>query len=395
MNIGVYLGSHLPHEGGGFVFEETLIYGLLNTKTKNRYIVLHTESSEFTSNDTILFVRLTKSNLYKIYKKIINLVNIIFLTRIPWIHLQTKSELNKAIKKNAIDIMWFPTPIYEDVDIPYIYTLWDLGHRLFPYFPEVGIQNNNWNKRESYYRKILPHASIIITGAEAGKKDIIDLFQIPSKTIKVVNLPVSSYVHNIPLYKSSHHSKLPKRYIFYPAQFWAHKNHIVLLLALKVLIDSSMDIHLVLTGSDKGNQSYIRKKVKELRLTKYVHFMGFVTQNDLIHIYKNAFALVFPSFFGPDNLPPLEAFSLQCPVLTSDIPGAKELFKDAALYFNPIDENDIVRALKHLDTQPSIRTKLIRAGLNRARTLTPERYVNEVDTIINDFGKYVRCWNNK
>ena len=393
MRIGVYLGSYLPQEGGGFVFEETLICGLLNSKTNNEYVIFYTGNSTIKSNNKIVFESIKQTLAKKIFKKILRFLISILPFHIPLLDNQAKSELNKAIKKYSIDLVWFPTPIYERVDTPYIYTLWDFGHRLYPYFPEVSASGQIWGERESYYQNVLPNASVVITGAEVGKKDIVNMFQIPAKSIKVVPLPVSSYITINKLNQLADKNKFPKRYLFYPAQFWAHKNHIVLLLALKILIDEyRINFHLILTGSDKGNKKYIEQKVGELNLKKYVHFMGFVSQDILISLYKNAFALVFPTFFGPDNLPPLEAFSLGCPVLASNIPGAEEQLGDAALLFNPIKEREIANLVKLLKEKPGLRRKLTTAGLKKVRNLTPEKYVTNIDKIIDEFHKYQRCW---
>ena len=56
---------------------------------------------------------------------------------------------------------------------------------------------------------------------------------------------------------------------------------------------------------------------------------------ELIALYRHALALTFVSYFGPDNLPPLEAFALGCPVITSAIEGVDEQLGNAALYVNP------------------------------------------------------------
>jgi glycosyltransferase involved in cell wall biosynthesis len=125
---------------------------------------------------------------------------------------------------------------------------------------------------------------------------------------------------------ASQKTKLPDGlepgYLFYPAQFWAHKNHVNLLLALKQLSDQGKVIQLVLTGSDYGNLLHIEKTISELGLQNQVRTLGFVSNEELVAFYQNALALTYVSFFGPENLPPLEAFALGCPVIAARVDGA-------------------------------------------------------------------------
>ena len=76
-------------------------------------------------------------------------------------------------------------------------------------------------------------------------------------------------------------------------------------------------------------------------------------------LYTNAFSLVYPSFFGPENMPPLEAFALGCPVIASEVSGAKEQLGNAAILFDPRDENDLARKIKLLYNNKKYRKMLI------------------------------------
>ena len=58
-----------------------------------------------------------------------------------------------------------------------------------------------------------------------------------------------------------------------------------------------------------------------------------------------------PTFYGPTNIPPIEAATLNCPVLVSDIYGMKDQMEDYAIYFNPLDFNSISVAIDKLLTK--------------------------------------------
>jgi glycosyltransferase involved in cell wall biosynthesis len=181
--------------------------------------------------------------------------------------------------------------------------------------------------------------------------------------------------------------------LFYPAQFWAHKNHVNLLLAVRELRDEhGLILPVVFVGSDKGNMEHVRRRVGELGLTTQVHFLGFVPQVDLITLYRKAFALIYVTFFGPDNLPPLEAFTLQCPVVASDVSGAREQLGEAALLVDPTNPHEIANSVKSLYDHPELRHALIERGLERASRWTGRDFVTGIFLILDEFEAIRHSW---
>ena len=116
--------------------------------------------------------------------------------------------------------------------------------------------------------------------------------------------------------------QLPERYLFYPAQFWPHKNHAQIVQALGLLKDQrGMKIPMVFCGSYTGE---IRQRTfdevqtlsSKLGVEKEIYHLGYVPDEDMSALYAGAVALVMPTFFGPTNIPVLEAWTFGCPVLT-------------------------------------------------------------------------------
>ena len=132
---------------------------------------------------------------------------------------------------------------------------------------------------------------------------------------------------------------LPPNYVFYPAQFWTHKNHAAIVEAVAHLKRTdNLRFPVVFTGSDQGNERAVRELVEKMQMQDQVFFLGHVSRETLKALYQNALALCYVSFFGPENMPPLEAFGLGCPVIAADVPGASEQLGDAAIRVNPSDE---------------------------------------------------------
>ena len=120
----------------------------------------------------------------------------------------------------------------------------------------------------------------------------------------------------------------------------------------------------VFVGSDKGNLSYLKNLASDLGVQSQVHFLGFVTETELAAFYKNARALVYLSFFGPENLPPLEAFSVGCPVIAARVSGAEAQLGDAALLVSPTQPDEIALSIKLLLDHSQQREVLASRGLN-------------------------------
>jgi glycosyltransferase involved in cell wall biosynthesis len=183
---------------------------------------------------------------------------------------------------------------------------------------------------------------------------------------------------------------LTREFLLYPAQFWPHKNHVNLLFGLDLLKrEASLELDIVLTGSDKGNLNHVRKTIAALGLSSQVHILGFVPKADLDILYREAICLTYASFFGPDNIPPLEAFALGCPVIAARVPGSEE---NAALLFDPADPADIARVILTMYRNAGLRAELIRRAKEIASARSPRAYVAQICQILDGFERIRRCW---
>ena len=105
----------------------------------------------------------------------------------------------------------------------------------------------------------------------------------------------------------------------------------------------------------------------------------------MISLYENALALVMPSYFGPTNIPPLEAFKLGVPVLYSDLDGLRDQIKDAGLLLNLNDDNSLSEKLYQLITEPKLRINLIKAGYKRLNEINSVNRIKIFDDLFKEF----------
>jgi glycosyltransferase involved in cell wall biosynthesis len=286
-------------------------------------------------------------------------------------------------------------PVSFQIDEPYFATVWDLQHRLQPWFPEVSSWGR-WRYRENALREVLQRAVAVITPNRVGKEELIQFYDVPPDRITCLAHPTPSFALKNAQGRaidSISDRVLPERFLLYPAQFWPHKNHVNLIAALKLLKDrDGIVIKLVLVGSDAGNLAHVQNVVESWQMQDSVTFLGFVSRSDLIYLYQNAFALTYLSYFGPENLPPLEAFALGCPVIASAVTGSKEQYGEAALLVDPTNVEAIAAAIKLVHENPRERDALVARGHARAQRWTAKDYVAGVLKMLDEFEPIRRCW---
>jgi len=399
MKIGVYLGDFPPEAGGGHSFQASVFrsFAELYRESEHEYVVICDAYNadyfrDLIHTQKIPVIPLKKRNYLE------RVISGIERFTPPFRILagrKRSSKLTQLSEQAGIEFMWFVGTGSHYLDIPYLTVVWDLMHRTDPWYPEVS-ERGIWDFREETTTWFLRRAAAIITGTAVGREQIMHFYQVPPERITILPHPTPDYA-----FRTSDQSDtsvlqkygLPEGYLFYPAQFWPHKNHANLLLALQQLRDEhSIQVPVVFVGSDKGNARYIRDLTVHLRLQDQVHFLGFVPQADIVALYSNALALAYVSFGGPENLPPLEAFATNCPVIAALIPGAKEQLGDAVRFINPADPADIASAVRDISSRPDLRSTLIQNGRERAARWTTNDYMRGVFKIFDDFQSTRRCW---
>ena len=113
---------------------------------------------------------------------------------------------------------------------------------------------------------------------------------------------------------------------------------------------------------------------------------------DLVALYRSALALTYMTFFGPENLPPLEAFALDCPVVASAVNGSEEQLGDAASLVPPADHLALATSILQLRDDATVRSTLIERGRARARRFTKREYIQGMLAILDELEPVIRTW---
>jgi glycosyltransferase involved in cell wall biosynthesis len=394
MKVGVFLEDFSPDVGGGYTIQEDIFRALIDLidETTHSFVLFCRRPESFRSfltNPRLEAVGFPGNLGQRVFARAQSGLNSLMENR------KRQTRLEQLCKESGVEFMWFVGAEAVQIDLPYMAIVWDLQHRLQPWFPEVS-SDGTWRQRETFYGEYLRRATFIIAGAEAGRLEIERFYQVTSNRIKILPHPTPAFT--LTAKPSDVESVLKKyelksNYLFYPAQFWSHKNHVNLLLAAAALKrDHQLDLPVVFVGSNKGNQDYVREFASRLQPPVDVSFLGFVPLEDLVALYRGAFALSYVTFFGPENLPTLEAFALGCPVVASDVSGAREQLGDAALFVDPRDPNQIAAAIKQLHDDDNLRRTLIDKGRARAERWTAKDFVRGVFAAFDEFEPVRRCW---
>lgn len=394
MRIGIYLGDFAPDVGGGFTFQDEVFRAFASAANASEYDYVALGTAAGLSD----YVRAVGQGMEACRVKISMLDNRkeSLKSYSPLLRrLLGAGPIDRACAALGLDCLWYVGGgAFEATDTPYVATVWDLQHRMTPWFPEMSA-GGTWDARELSYRRFLQRASYIVTGTDVGRQELELNYEVAASRVRRLPHPTPTFVATISSAETGMIQKLglQRPFLFYPAQFWAHKNHIGLLHGLAVLRDRHQIRPLmVLTGSDKGNAAYVKETAARLGLSGQVVFTGFVTQQELAELYRGAAMMVYPSFCGPENLPPLEAFALGCPVVAADVPGASEQLGEAALLFDPLCPEDMAATIHTLLTQPERQEDLRAKGLKRAAAWTVGDFAAGMIKLFDEFAGYRRSW---
>ena len=294
------------------------------------------------------------------------------------------SPFEKKIKSIKCDLVYFVAPtstmsILQSLN--YIATVWDSSHRDSPEFDELRIFGE-FRKREYIYKNYLSQAFLVLVDSEISKQSVHYRYGLDKE--KTIVMPFSpNPLMEIDEKKSIQEIikkyNLKKDYLFYPAQFWSHKNHLRVLQALKILKQKNIFINIVFSGGTPSNSNgyfdKVLKFVDENNLNNQVSILGFIPANEISAIYEASKAVIFPSYLGPTNIPPLEAWLYKKPLLCSEL--HKEQVGKGAILFNPDDAEDIVRSIMQLKNEKVLKILLTEAK-KQIQLINEKRKVSEL-----------------
>ena len=303
-----------------------------------------------------------------------------------------RRKFQSIIDKHDISTVFFPSGSINPRglrDISTIVTLFDLQYEYLPEnFPPKYLK-----VRREGNQTAAQSANRILAISEFTNNTLVEKYGIQTDKIVVTLLAPQKFEEPEPV-------ELPQQYVFYPAAFWPHKNHAVLIEALALLKHKFPKLHVVLTGIEKWQNvlADVLERADRHGIRDRIHHLGHVSSGSLRTIYEKSAALIFPSAFEGFGIPLVEAFSLGVPVIAANNSSITEVVGGAdpvrnrahAEGVNPEDRGAatssgagilvptgnakaLANAIEQVLTDPKLRSGLIAKGYARAKLFSWEK----------------------
>lgn len=360
--IGILLTS--PKEVGGIYQYSLSVIEALQILERNQKIKV-----EYYYSD-IHWLKLLPKNSKKIYinksffKKFLRKIINFFLPK-SLKFLILKEFLNEEVKvlnNSKCDLVIFPSQNITSYQISKksLSTIHDLMHRYESQFSEY--TNEIIIQRDIHYQNICNYSDGILVDSIMGKNHVISSYNVNKKKIFTLPFIVPNYLRKKKKLNIFKKFNIKGQYLFYPAQFWEHKNHFNLIKAFNHLIKNNKEISLVFCGAKKNYYYDVLNFVKLNNLENQIYFLGRVNDDVMSSLYSNAIATVYASLCGPTNIPPLESISLDTPLICSNAYSMKNQMGNSAIYFNPKNYKSISKKIELVLKDKKLRKKLILNG---------------------------------
>ncbi|MDR1741238.1 MAG: glycosyltransferase family 4 protein [Synergistaceae bacterium] len=387
MKVGVFLEQNAS-VGGGFQQAYSVVRLLRKHPIEGVdyvFFVFTKENEEILKADGIEAVRVKFSIRRLLHRIAAKVLRDSLGLLVPF-----KGCIDGLLDEHGVDMVYFLTPSSYGMGLErhnYIITLWDQCQRDWPEFPEV-YANTEFERREFIYRQSFPKAVAVLVDSPASGRMLHERYGVDlNRVLTAPFFPMLDAGDEAVDVRAKYSIDMP--FLFYPAQFWAHKNHVYILDALALMRDSGVGA--VFTGSDFGLKQRLIERVREMGLADRVFFPGFVPRADVIAFYRQAVALVMPTYFGQTNIPPLEAFALGCPVCYSDLPGLRDQVGEGAFLIDLNTPESLCKAVRTILAGGDVVERKKAAGKKVLEACSEENYIGVLRGIFESYARLRRC----
>lgn len=260
--------------------------------------------------------------------------------------------------------------------VPLVATIYDVIPLIFPRL----FRRRDVIVLSGYFRRIARAARVILTISEQSQHDIHTRLGVPRERIVVTYLAANRvFAPRSADQVRATCERLGVRmpYVLCVGTIEPRKNLSRVMEAFAHLRARGSPHRLVLVGSAGPLAAPILAAASRLGLDDAIQFTGFVADEDLAALYSGATAFVYPSLYEGFGLPPLEAMSCGCPVITSNCSSLPEVVGTAGVQADPYDVPALTAAMERLMTDPAFADDLRHRGLERARTFTWQRCIEQ------------------
>lgn len=301
------------------------------------------------------------------------------------------------LQQNNVKLLFCPftAPFYADSKIPTISVIYDLQFRCYPQF----FSSAELFEREEAFKNAYQIADHLVAISEFVRGTVIEASGLVPQQVSTVLIglfrdtkeKVTSESTSLLL---SRNKLIQGEYLLYPANFWEHKNHAMLLTAFSIFRKTHPDskLKLVCTGAQGSSSEKFINLVNRMGLSDWVIYPGFLSPTEYDCILNSAFALIFPSLYEGFGIPVLEAMASGIPVICSNVTSLPEVGGDAVIYFDPRKPNNICSSISDLIDNPLLRQDMIAKGLKQAKKFESSKrmatqYISIFEEVITNYNR--------
>lgn len=253
--------------------------------------------------------------------------------------------------------------------VPVVVSVHDVSFLVHPeYFPALRALQLRWT-----VERTIRNATRILTGSEFSRDSIVQAYG-EECARKIVVVPNAAASGLRPISRESAGAavrarfRIARPFVLTVGDLQPRKNQIGLIRAFAELIRAHPQLPhvLVLAGKDTWFSPKVREAARQSSVADRIHFAGFVSDTDLLHLYNACDLFVFPSFYEGFGLPVLEAMACGRAVACSRTSAMPEVADGAGILFDPYSTGEIVRAMADLLRDAELRARMERLGLQRA-----------------------------
>jgi len=275
-------------------------------------------------------------------------------------------------KYQQMDFLFCPfgAPTFYNPNVPTLSIIYDLQFLDYPIF---------FTEQERFYRQlhfdqVCKLADHVATISEFTRQSVIKNSSILPDQVTTIHIGMvheySTTAGPAEMQKVLERLLLvPQHYLFYPANFWAHKNHKTLLEGFYLFRQTypESDLKIVFTGALDDRRTALVTDAEKMNLSQHIVTPGFLPDHEIGVLYRSAKGLIFPSLYEGFGIPLLEAMQSGIPVACSNVTSLPEIGGDAVLYFNPASIQEICQAIETLEYNNVVRDELIQKGFGRLK----------------------------
>lgn len=227
----------------------------------------------------------------------------------------------------------------------------------------------------------LNNYDLFITDSEASKTDIVKFLGIPASKIHIAYPPIADVFFEIPKPIDSRQSTVD--YFIYVGDATWNKNLVNLAKAVQLANVTCLFVGKVFSRTtDPSLDHPWKKELKKFLIVtqrdKRFVFPGYISDADLVNLYKNAVGNILVSRDEGFGFSYFEASSQSTPSILSDIPVLRETAADTGLFADPTNPTQIANRMQELLASPKLRKELGTNAKDRLKEFSREQFKKEV-----------------